>query len=108
MAPDIAKINADRQFDLGLTDAFGNGMQEAFVDMVPFAGLANFILPAGQSAPTALRLIEVQAMNGISPVRTTWSDLASDMFPDTQEVGVDPAMARARIVRVSPPITLAQ
>ena len=91
-----------------LTDAFGNGTQEAFVDMVPFAALANFVTPVGKSAPTALRLIEVQAMNGLSPIRTTWSQLADDLFPDNQTPGVDPAMSRARIVRVSPPITVAQ
>jgi hypothetical protein len=91
-----------------LIDAFGNGAQEAFVDMVPLGSLASFALPAGKTAPTALRLVEVQAMNQLSPPRTGWTTLAEDIFPTQRASGVDPTMARARIVRVSPPITQVQ
>lgn len=87
-----------------LSDVFGGAGQEAFVTMVPFAKLAT-----QQSSPaTSLRLVEVQAMNTLSPIRTDWQSLANDMFPmqGSGVGGVDPAMARARIVRVSPPIAI--
>jgi hypothetical protein len=96
-----------------LHDVFGHSGQEAFLIMVPFAGLATL----APSPATSLRLVEVQAMNSLSPVRPDWQSLASDMFPDPAVVGplptpttppalVDPTMARARIVRVSPPIAI--
>jgi hypothetical protein len=69
------------------------------------------------SPATSLRLVEVQAMDSLSPVRPDWQSLASDLFPDPTVVGplptpttppahADPMMARARIVRVSPPIEI--
>jgi hypothetical protein len=85
-----------------LQDAFGYSGQEAFVNMVPFASLAA--LPA--SGATSLRLVEIQAMNPLSTQRTGWTDLAGDLFPQGSQAPVDPAMARARIVRVSPPILI--
>jgi hypothetical protein len=99
-----------------IEDAFGHSGQEAFVDLVPFADLSRYEPPPGKSAPTTIRLVEVQCMNKYSPVRSTWTDLAGDLFPEppvsdavqskgTPPENVDPAMARARIVRVSPPIT---
>ena len=99
-----------------LQDAFGHSGQEAFLTMVPIALLAA--LPSEASGATSLRLVEIQAMNSLalSPQRTTWQDLAGDLFPQNSQAPVnpavtqpiDPAMARARIVRVSPSIQISQ
>ena len=56
-------------------------------------------------------------MKEYSKIRTDWTELASDLFPDpvtdpasassssaSDKTQIDKAMARARIVRVSPPI----
>ncbi|MGA7241469.1 MAG: hypothetical protein WBY44_37650, partial [Bryobacteraceae bacterium] len=86
-----------------LQDAFGHPGQEAFLTMVPLAALAT--LPP--SGATSLRLVEIQAMTPLSPVRTDWAALADDLFPTANSGGAtDPAMARARIVRVSPSISI--
>jgi hypothetical protein len=90
-----------------LTDAFGNGRQEAFVSMVPFASLTTYNSPPGQPAPTTLRLVEIQAMK-VTTTKTSWSDLAEDIFPTQPSSQPDPKMAQARIVRVSPPISKLQ
>jgi hypothetical protein len=97
-----------------LEDAFGHGGQEAFVNLVPFSLLAGSATPPGKSQPNTLRLVEVQCMKDYSQVCTDWTQLASDLFPvgvpdaaaphGTPLTSIDPAMARARIVRVSPPI----
>jgi len=97
-----------------MEDAFGHGGQEAFVNLVPFSLLAGSATPPGKSRPNTLRLVEVQCMKDYSQVRTDWTQLASDLFPaavpdaatpqGAPPIAIDPAMARARIVRVSPPI----
>ena len=89
---------------VNLQDAFGHAGQESFVTMVPIASLAT-LPPTGA---TTLRLIEVQAMSPASPTRTDWRLLADDLFSpaNNSDNKTDPAMARARIVRVSPPISV--
>lgn len=100
-----------------IDDAFGRLNQEAFVDLVPFAALNPYTLPPGQNAPNIVRLVEVQCLAEFSTPKTKWQDLAMDLFPappakdvlrrraaGEDKTKVDPAMARARIVRVSPPI----
>ena len=96
-------------------DAFGHTDQEAFVDLIP---LSKLQLNPAKPKPDLVRLVEVQrvarslfiTIDGPLPVESTsWQDLAEDLFP--QEKGkkkktylIDSAAARARIVRVSPPI----
>jgi hypothetical protein len=88
-----------------LDDAFGNGGQEAFVDLVPMAAWAAYQPVAGKPSATSLRLVEVQAMSTtLSPPANSWADLAAAMFLPAAAGSVDPTMARARITRVSPPI----
>ena len=87
-----------------LQEAFGHSGQEAFVNFVPIASLGA--LPPSGATPTSLRLVEIQAMNPLSTQKADWNSLADDLFPQNSQASVDPAMARARIVRVSPPILI--
>jgi hypothetical protein len=93
-------------------DAFGHTDREAFVNLVP---LSRPQLNLEDPQPDFIRLVEVQRVGrqlfvragGQLPVESTsWNDLAQDLFPDPQsgKYKVDSAAARARIVRVSPPM----
>jgi len=96
-------------------DAFGHTDQEAFVDLIP---LSKLQLNPANPKPDLVRLVEVQRVarslfvttDGPLPVESTsWQDLAEDLFPQEKDKKkktyvTDPAAARARIVRVSPPI----
>jgi hypothetical protein len=82
-------------------DAFGRPSQEAFIDLIPLSALSAF---PGVPAPSFLRLVEVQTMGESSPQQSSWKGLADVLFANSQTDKIDPGMARARIVRVSPPI----
>jgi len=101
-----------------IQDAFGRPSQEAFVDLIPISTLSAYRGTAGKSMPAIARLVEIQRMGPYSKQQGDWRKLAEDLFPkeitpeqdkpaQNAQDPIDPAMARARIVRVSPPISAA-
>jgi hypothetical protein len=96
-------------------DAFGRVNQEAFVDLIPGGSRAAYT--GANGVPDLVRLVEVQRMTKASATtpdssdpKGRWKALAQDLFPAIAAVPSTPpptgdsAMAKARAVRMSPPI----
>jgi hypothetical protein len=95
-----------------IVDAFGRPDQEAFAEILPLSALT--VLPRQRREGTVLRLVEVQfrlkkndppPLGGTEPAVDALARLVAALFPFDAER--DSEDAKARIVRVSPPLAAA-